>query len=220
MKQNYSYCLQELLKDEGGYSNDPKDPGGPTNFGITLTDYRKYINPQGTALDVKNMSVEQAKTIYKSKYWDAVNADNLPSGLDYTVFDYGVNSGVARSNRIYNKLKTTDVVHTINLINDERMSFLQALPTWSRFGKGWGTRVTNVRTKSIKLNNTPAVPNHDLSTGTVTIGTVAGACVAAASPLPHAIPVVIVLVIVLGIGIYIYERIKYAKQNQINLPVN
>ena len=44
MKSNYNDCLTRLLKDEGGYTNNPNDSGGPTNYGITLADYRKYIN--------------------------------------------------------------------------------------------------------------------------------------------------------------------------------
>lgn len=151
MKQNYDFCLKEVLKSEGGYTNDPRDPGGPTNFGITLADYRAYINRSGTAVDVKNMTIDQAKTIYKSKYWDKVNGDNLPSGVDYSVFDYGVNSGVSRALRIFNKYKQSVPVKCINQINDERLSFLQALPTWSAFGKGWGSRVARVRHDSITL---------------------------------------------------------------------
>lgn len=222
MKQNYNYCLQELLKDEGGYTNDPKDPGGPTNFGITLTDYRKYINPTGTALDVKSMTVDQAKAIYKPKYWDAVNADNLPSGVDYTVFDYGVNSGVSRANKIYTKFKGNDVVHTITLINDERLSFLQSLPTWGRFGKGWGTRVANVRSKSIKLTQAPAATS---SAGTPIVATaVAGA---AGAGLLHSLPnhftaiaVTLGVLGLIGFGIFIYEKYKHAKSNQVNVSVN
>jgi lysozyme family protein len=211
MKQNYQYCLNELLKDEGGYTNDPKDPGGPTNFGITLADYRRYIDPKGTATDVKNMTVDQAKSIYKSKYWDAVNADGLPSGLDYTVFDYGVNSGVSRAVRILNKLKSDDVVHTINLINDERLAFLQSLPTWFRFGKGWSNRVSNVRHKSIvlaaqKINST-TVGTH---TGTAVI--VAGTTTVALTH-PHYLPFIIAGAIGLGLvalGIYLYRKYKHA----------
>src|SRR6266700_411770 len=100
MKNNYDDCLARVLKSEGGYTNDPRDPGGPTNFGITIADYRSYINRNATASDVRRMKIDQAKTIYKSKYWDKVNGDNLPSGVDYTVFDYGVNSGINRANRV------------------------------------------------------------------------------------------------------------------------
>lgn len=153
MKQNYNYALQQVLISEGGYSNDPRDPGGPTNFGITLNDYRSYINPKGTALDVKNMTQAQAAAIYKPKYWDKVNGDSLPSGVDYCVFDYGVNSGVSRAVKVYKSLapKYTNPVDLINAICDQRLAFLKGLGTWSTFGKGWSTRVASVRANSIKL---------------------------------------------------------------------
>src|SRR6266704_3490079 len=103
MRQNFNDCLNRLLKDEGGYTNDPRDPGGPTNFGITLIDYRKYIRTSGSAEDVRKMNIEDAKKIYRSKYWDALKCDTLPSGVDYTVFDYGVNSGIGRSKRVLDR---------------------------------------------------------------------------------------------------------------------
>lgn len=151
MKQNYDLCLKEVLKSEGGYTNDPADPGGPTNYGITIHDYRSYINPHGTAHDVKEMTVDQAAQIYKTKYWDAVNGDELPSGVDYTVFDYGVNSGVNRANRIHLRFADKTPIETIDAICDERLAFLESLHTWPHFGKGWGSRVAHVRALSKQL---------------------------------------------------------------------
>lgn len=179
MKNNYNDCLIRLLKDEGGYSNNPNDPGGPTNFGITLGDYRKYINPQGSATDVRNMTVDQAKTIYKSKYWDALDCDNLPSGVDYTCFDYGVNSGLGRPRRDLQKFKSLSGVNLINAINDERMSFLQSLGTWPVFGKGWAKRVSGVRAHSIELATKPGIKT---STGAAGGAVIAGGTVLATTP--------------------------------------
>lgn len=171
MKQNFNDCLNRLLKDEGGYTNDPVDPGGPTNFGITIYDYRKYISPKGTALDVRRMSVDQAKTIYRSKYWDALSCDDLPSGVDYTVFDYGVNSGLGRPRKCLKRFSGLTGIQLINAINDERMAFLRSLHTYSRFGKGWARRVAGVRSHSIELANRKSntVP-ISVGTGVVGIG--------------------------------------------------
>ena len=173
MNKNFNDCLNRLLKDEGGYTNDPRDPGGATNFGITLKDYRLYINPQGTANDVKNMSIDDAKRIYKAKYWDALDCDNLPNGVDYTCFDYGVNSGLGRPRKALGKFKTLTGIQLIDAINDERMAFLQALKTFPTFGKGWTRRVTGVRAYSKKLasGNTTAGP----VAGTATVGAGAAA---------------------------------------------
>lgn len=153
MKSNYDVCLTKLLKDEGGYSNDPNDNGGPTNFGITLVDYKKYINKNGTALDVKNMKVDQAKVIYKAKYWDALDCDNLASGVDYTCFDYGVNSGLGRPRKALQKFKSFSGTKLIDAINDERMTFLRAIAHGHNAGflNGWTNRVSRVRAYSKQL---------------------------------------------------------------------
>jgi lysozyme family protein len=153
MKDNFNLALKEVLKSEGGYSNNIHDPGGPTNFGITIRDYRAYINPNGNAHDVKTMTVDQAGVIYKTKYWDKVNGDRLPSGVDYCVFDYGVNSGNSRANRVYNQKAAVikDVNRLIDAICDERLAFLKGLSTWPYFRKGWTVRVAHVRAFSKEL---------------------------------------------------------------------
>ncbi|MGC1467549.1 MAG: glycosyl hydrolase 108 family protein, partial [Pseudolabrys sp.] len=66
---SYSAALARVLAHEGGYSNNPSDPGGPTNFGITIADYRKYVKPGATAADVRAMKVDDAKAIYRARYW-------------------------------------------------------------------------------------------------------------------------------------------------------
>jgi lysozyme family protein len=100
----YDEALRRLLAHEGGYTNHPADPGGPTNFGITLADYRKYVKRDAAIEDVRVMKLDDAKAIYRAKYWDALVRDELPAGLDYAVFDYGVNSGIARAGRVLREL--------------------------------------------------------------------------------------------------------------------
>ena len=55
MLSTYDVCLPLLLVHEGGYTNHPSDPGGPTNFGITIGDYRRYVKADATAADVRAM---------------------------------------------------------------------------------------------------------------------------------------------------------------------
>jgi len=174
MKQNFNDCLTRVLKDEGGYSNVPGDNGGPTNFGITISDYRKYINPRGTATDVKNMSVDQAKVIYKARYWDVLGCDDLPSGVDYTCFDYGVNSGVGRPRKALQRFKSLRGTQLINAINDERMAFLQSIGVGhnAQFLKGWTSRVNRVRLYSLQLSE--QVPQTPKATGGIAAAILAG----------------------------------------------
>lgn len=104
MLQTYDTALARLLVHEGGYTDHPADPGGPTNFGITIYDYRKYVKRNATAADVRAMKLNDAKSIYRAKYWDAQRCDELPAGVDYAVFDYGVNSGIGRSGKVLRRV--------------------------------------------------------------------------------------------------------------------
>ncbi len=173
---SYDAALARLLVHEGGYTNHPADPGGPTNFGITIADYRKYVKPDASAADVKAMKLDEAKAIYRAKYWAAQCCDELPAGVDYAVFDYGVNSGIGRSGKVLRRLlglaaddwRTGDDVlaalakrdarQVIVAICDERLRFLRSLRTWNVFGKGWGARVAEVKAFALQLAAGAAAP--------------------------------------------------------------
>jgi lysozyme family protein len=176
---SYDEALRRLLIHEGGYTNHPADPGGPTNFGITIADYRKYVKPGATAADVKAMKLDEAKAIYRAKYWDAQRCNELPAGVDYAVFDYGVNSGIGRSGKVLRRaLKLPDNISVVNdgviaaarsadakalvgALCDERLRFLQSLKTWAVFGAGWGRRVAEV--KSVALALAAGAPTPDIA---------------------------------------------------------
>ncbi len=155
MHSNFDEAMRRVLAHEGGFTNHPSDPGGPTNFGITIHDYRKHIGAGGTAADVRAMTVSQARAIYRAHYWDAQLCDALPAGLDYAMFDYGVNSGVGRSVRVLQRIlglvdsgrvtnglvaaaRERDAAELIVRLCDERLAFLKRLKTWPVFGTGWG----------------------------------------------------------------------------------
>lgn len=165
---NRDICIARVLAHEGGYSNNPSDPGGPTNFGITLADARAYWKAKATAADVRAMPKKVAVAIYEAKYWDALRCDELPSGVDYAVFDYGVNSGVRRAKKVLQRIvgvtddgdlgpltmqavAAYDAAGVVAGINDERLVFLKSLNTWPVFSKGWSSRVADVRRDSLAL---------------------------------------------------------------------
>lgn len=168
-KETFEEALAQLLEHEGGYCNDAHDPGGPTKYGITINDYKMYIKAKGTADDVKQLTIEQARDIYRRKYWDALSCHALPPGLDYAVFDYGVNSGIGRGGRVLRRLlglpdttykvseeviaaaKKKDSKELIEEITQERLTFLKSLKTWKYFGRGWNNRVIQVRALALKM---------------------------------------------------------------------
>ena len=173
MKKNETEATRKLLLSEGGYTNHPNDPGGPTNFGITIADARKHIWPgqNVTVTMMRGMTKEQALKVYDAKYWDRMLCDDLPSGLDYAIYDYGVNSGTGRSGRVLRALLRMpvgtnidrSVIEKINSLSpsrrraliaqlcDERLAFLKRLHTWPVFGVGWGRRVAAVRRDSLAM---------------------------------------------------------------------
>lgn len=151
MKDNREPAISVTLGYEGGYTNNPKDPGGPTNWGITITDARKYWKTDATALDVRNMPKSVAIDIYRQRYWAPLDCDSDPAGVDLVTFDYGVNSGLGRARPVRAKTKTADAVAWVKSICAERLSFLHRLKTWSTFGGGWGKRVADVEARGVKM---------------------------------------------------------------------
>lgn len=175
MQTNYDTALKRVLAHEGGYTNDAEDPGGPTNWGITIYDARMYWKRDADADDVKAMPLDVAKRIYKTKYWDAMRCDELPSGVDYAVFDFGVNSGIARSVKFLEAVAGVSVdgkpddllIRTVanmpakSVITDlcaKRLAFLKGLKTWDTFGRGWGRRVSEVQAAALAMAGSSAPP--------------------------------------------------------------
>ena len=92
MLVNFEDIIVKVLHHEGGYVNDPKDPGGETNFGIA-----KRSHPD---VDIKNLTEQKAKAIYKEHYWDRNKVEDLPEDLRHIYFDMCVNQGRGRAVKI------------------------------------------------------------------------------------------------------------------------
>ena len=97
MESNFSRCLAFVFAREGGYSNDPRDPGGATNHGITIATLQAWRGRAVTPLDVQQLGRAEAARIYHAKDRDAAWCDAMPPGIDLLVFDAAVNPGVQRS---------------------------------------------------------------------------------------------------------------------------
>lgn len=167
MNNNFEKALALVLEHEGGWSNHPKDPGGATMKGVTQAVYDAYRKMRGRGpQSVKFISDEELRAIYKFQYWDKVQGDFLPSGLDYAVFDFAVNSGVTRAAKYLQAVVgvaqdgqigartlavITSPVAVINALCDRRISFLRNLKTFMTFGKGWTRRVQGVRAHALEM---------------------------------------------------------------------
>lgn len=161
---NFDTSLTKVLVHEGGYVNNPNDPGGATNRGVTQRVYDIYRERRGgTKQSVKNISATEVADIYRTNYWNLAKCERLPAGIDYVVFDGAVNSGVSQSIKwlqralgvnadgVVGPATLTAIEHYGNMdqlvdrICDRRLEFLKALKSWKYFGKGWSSRVFDVR---------------------------------------------------------------------------
>ena len=163
MKDNFESALEAVLHHEGGFVNHPADPGGMTNLGVTKKVWEEWVGHEVDEKTMRGLTPEIVGPMYKAKYWDKVKGDELPSGVDYAVFDAAVNSGPGRAAKWLQGCvgveqdggigpKTLAAVAAMNpaeLVEDyakRRLSFLMDLPHWDTFGKGWGRRVAAVQT--------------------------------------------------------------------------
>lgn len=89
----FEKSINKTLLNEGGYINDPSDKGGETKFGISK---RAYPD-----VDIKNLTTDDAKEIYKRDYWDSLRADSINSQkVAFELFDTAVNMGVRTSSKL------------------------------------------------------------------------------------------------------------------------
>jgi lysozyme family protein len=163
MKENWNASLQHVLKSEGGWSDHPFDPGGATMKGVTLETYRRYkMNPHITKYQLRNITDEEVADIYKVGYWDKCRCYDLPSGVDFLVFDAAVNMGVGRSAKLLQEAvgvsadgvigpitiaaaNAADVDLTIERFSQLKEAFYRSLPTFGTFGNGWLNRVASTK---------------------------------------------------------------------------
>lgn len=174
MRANFNACLAVTLKHEGGYVNDPHDPGGETNLGISKRSYPKE--------DIHGMTRKRAAAIYRRDFWDAVNGDDLPAGLDLVAFDAAVNSGVMRGSKWVQQAlgvkadgrigpvslaaaHRADVATVVQDAISRRFDFLRGLRTWPRYKRGWTARLEAVEAAALSMASKAPAAQTSPSTG-------------------------------------------------------
>lgn len=162
MKENFDDALAAVLHHEGGYVNHPSDPGGMTNLGCTKKVWEEWVRHPVDEATMRALTPADVAPLYRKKYWDAVRGDDLPAGVDYAVFDCAINSGPGRAAKFLQEvvgvsadgaigpatLRAVAAMPPAEIVQKyqaRRLAFLQALPTWGTFGKGWGRRVSEVQ---------------------------------------------------------------------------
>jgi lysozyme family protein len=172
MQSDFNGALAFVLQAEGGYSDDPDDPGGATNKGIEQTEYDVWRKRKGEAAqDVRLITEEEAAAIYKANYWDAVHGDYIASALAYALFDTAVNLGCSGAIRdlqdelgvastgIFDSATSASYQEYINKAHsplalagnvlDRRVAAYHRIaansPKLAKFLDGWLNRVTRLR---------------------------------------------------------------------------
>lgn len=148
----FDEAFDRLIGNEGGYVNNPADPGGETNWGISKRSY--------PTLEIKALTRDQAKSIYRRDFWDRGQMDQLPEAVAFQVFDAAVNHGIETAVRLLQRaasvaddghigpatlaaIRRMTVTDLLMLIIAERLDYWRKLTTWGRFGAGWAGRAAN-----------------------------------------------------------------------------
>ena len=164
----FESCVNIVLQKEGGFVNHSADPGGATNYGITIKVLSEYRKTEVSVEDVQRLSIGEAKQIYFKNYWKPIQGDQLPIGVNLSVFDFAVNAGVSRAAKTLQKIvnvqqdgiiglvtlkavQTFDVEDMIKRLAAERVLFYRSLKTFSVFGKGWLRRTDLIKIASLEM---------------------------------------------------------------------
>lgn len=178
MKENWDAFFDMLIKHEGGFTDDPYDNGnkpgdgygnaGSTMLGVTAYNWAKYTGKPAPKAVMRELTVEDVKPFYKIGYWDTIKADDLPSGVDVSCADMGVNAGPKRASKILQRavgavadgkigpktlaaVNAMDPVEVLHNYYEGREKFYRSLSSYERYGRGWSRRNKETLETSLEL---------------------------------------------------------------------
>ena len=176
MISNWDQAFKQMLASEGGFTDDERDKGnqlpdgrkGSTMLGVTQFNWEQHVGHEVTHDQMRKLTPADVEPLYKKKYWDVVRADELPSGIDYLVFDMGVNAGPGRSIKLLQAavgvtpdggfgpitmkaVQAADPVKLIQDFSDAKEDFYRGLNDFKTYGTGWLNRVAAVKQKAISM---------------------------------------------------------------------
>lgn len=142
----FDTVFNRVLGHEGGYVNNPKDPGGETKWGISKRSF--------PWVDIKNLTRDGALILYRKYFWDVLKADRFVDGVAYQLADFAVNSGIppaikalqrsvgVKDDGLWGPISATAAekvseTDMIMLILAERIELMTSLKNWDDAGKGW-----------------------------------------------------------------------------------
>ncbi len=161
---NFDQAFERLIGHEGGFTDNPKDPGNWTGgkVGVGQLKGTKYGLAANTypSLDIRNLTREQVRPIYKRDWWDKLKLDLLPAAVRFDVFDAAVNSSIPQAVKFLQRAAGAKddgvmgpaTVAAANAMDPEqldsrlsgyRLLFLADLKTWPDFARGWARRIAS-----------------------------------------------------------------------------
>ena len=165
---NFKECLALVLKSEGGYVNNPKDPGGMTNLGITKKSLEEWLGHDVDEKFMRNLTPEMAAPFYEQKYWRSCYGEVLPRGLDFIVFSMAVNAGPGRAVKLLQQslgcvpdgvigpatrslILASNSATLIAKFSETRREYYKSLKTFPIFGAGWLKRVDQEEQEALNM---------------------------------------------------------------------
>lgn len=151
---SFPIFFDRIISHEGGYVNDPRDPGGETNWGIT----RRTARANGYTGSMRSMTRTQARDIYRKAYWERYRCALMPSAVAFQLFDACINHGFGNAARMLQRaagvlddgvigevsmaaINRMDEDDLLMRFAAERLDFYARLTTFNTFGRGWIRRV-------------------------------------------------------------------------------
>jgi len=164
----FDTAIAFTLREEGGFSDDPHDPGGPTNYGVTLATLTHWRGLACVADDVRLITLAETDAIYRSLYWHALRCDLLPPGVEIMTFDFGVNAGPHESavelqqavgasvDGVVGPLtalaaRGADRATLIGNLHDLHEARYRSRPGFARYGHGWLARLARCTDLAVQL---------------------------------------------------------------------
>jgi lysozyme family protein len=164
---NFKECLDLVLKSEGGYCNNPSDPGGMTNLGVTKRVWEEYTGHAADEKEMRGLTPEKVAPLYEQKYWRPTYCEVLLRGLSFLVFSMGVNAGPGRAVKLLQQsvgcvpdgvvgqrtmalINESDVTNLIAKYSDSRRMYYKSLNK-PVFEKGWLNRVDHEEAQALNM---------------------------------------------------------------------
>ena len=176
MQSNWQKSFELMLQSEGGYSDDQRDSGnhlpdgrqGSTMLGVTQYNWENWIGHEVTQDQMKKLTPDDVKPFYKKKFWDVCRCDDMPSGIDYLIFDFAVNAGCGGSAKVLQRavgvvpdggigpitlaaVSKYNADELIEKFSEAKEAFYRSLSNFDVYGKGWLNRVAIVKIAALSM---------------------------------------------------------------------